>query len=311
MLCKECLASYVLATPGLPGCPLVPSGDCDDGELPQAAVLHALGSDQVFRHAYERYLNAIRLDAVEDFRREELARLARVEEEWRVAQEDALEQARLCVVEALTLGQSVPCPECKNPKRKDDACMHMSCECGARFCYVCGQLRAVECGCDSDSVYLQNNAGWGNFAQQERGEAEAHGALVEFHRLRMARFVRVAREQLITPEVWSQLEAAQSSLLTEVLEGRSIAWADVQQAEHPQMGRGAARGAVQSQEEAFVQRWRLHGPGAPYFPPEARPTHSSLQPSEGTLGEMNAAAAERPQQGRQRARRRVSGCRQS
>eukprot|EP00961_Rhodomonas_salina_P261907 3539836-Rhodomonas_salina.1 len=73
LLCHACLAAYVLAQPGLVGCALVPSGDCDDEELSQGAVLAAL---MPHAHAHARYLNAIRRAAVEDFRREELERCA-------------------------------------------------------------------------------------------------------------------------------------------------------------------------------------------------------------------------------------------
>jgi hypothetical protein len=55
----------------------------------------------------------------------------------------------------------------------------------------------------------------------------------------MAWLVRVARESL-SAEAWRALQAARPELLSNVLEGRSIAWEEVERAEYPQFGGGSA-----------------------------------------------------------------------
>ena len=77
---------------------------------------------------------------VEQYRKEEAAR-QRVEQEQQARRDSPAFQAQLCVTEALLIGQAIKCPGCKNPKRKDDACMHMDCDCGVHFCYACGADR--------------------------------------------------------------------------------------------------------------------------------------------------------------------------
>ena len=77
---------------------------------------------------------------VEQYRKEEAAR-QRVEKEQQARRDSPAFQAQLCVAEALLIGQAIKCPGCKNPKRKDDACMHMDCDCGVHFCYACGADR--------------------------------------------------------------------------------------------------------------------------------------------------------------------------
>ena len=53
------------------------------------------------------------------------------------------------VEHTLTDAQSVPCPTCGQPGIKDDACMHMQCSCGTRYCYVCGRNPGVRITPDS------------------------------------------------------------------------------------------------------------------------------------------------------------------
>lgn len=104
------------------------------------------------------------------------------------------------------------------------------------FCYVCGRdrypgvrgkgadyrpERKVDCGCDSMSYFLENQPGWGGFGVGD--ESAASGALVEFHRRRMAFFVRAAKES-VSGEVWGQFQRQHPAVLTDVIAGRSIAW---------------------------------------------------------------------------------------
>ena len=161
---------------------------CDDGALPEGLVLGKVSDE-----ARARFKNAIGRLAVDESRREESER-ERIEEEHATRQRDAEQKAQLCVSEALTMGQSVPCPGCRNPKRKDDACMHMSCDCGVHFCYACGAdrypgvrgtgpayraRRKVNCGCDTTSIYLQDQPGWSDWASSDRNESPAQGALYD------------------------------------------------------------------------------------------------------------------------------------
>lgn len=195
---------------------------------------------------------------MEQYRKEEAAR-QRVEEEQQARREHPAFLAQLCVAEALLIGQAIKCPGCKNPKRKDDACMHMDCDCGVHFCYACGADRypgvvgtgagyrpenKVSCGCDAASIYLQSQPGWSGFARG--GESAAAGALMEFHRRRMAYFVGVVK-RAIGPNVWGELREAFPDLLQDVLAGRSIQWDEVDAAEHPKFGTRAEPVLIQDE----------------------------------------------------------------
>ena len=98
--------------------------------------------------------------------------------------------------------------------------------------YVC-LISKVSCGCDATSIYLQTQPGWSGFARG--GESAAAGALIEFHRRRMAYFVGVVK-RAIRPDVWGELREAFPDLLHDVLAGRSIQWDEVDAAEHPKFG---------------------------------------------------------------------------
>ena len=63
----------------------------------------------------------------------------------------------------------------------------------------------VDCGCDRASIYLQQQPGWAGFADAGRSESAAHGALIEFHRRRMAYFVGVVK-RAVAPDVWRRLQ---------------------------------------------------------------------------------------------------------
>ncbi len=164
-------------------------------------------------------------------------------------------------------GQFVPCPGCREPKRKDDACVHMTCDdCGCHFCYVCGQDRypgvrgkgsdyteanRKDCGCDSDSSYLDKTKRGLN-AKRLPNETRGDAALVEFHRRRMASFVRVAQRK-IPAEVWRRLRDRHYDLLTNVIAGRSIDWDEISKARHVQTGNGHARARLRAEAQEFEQ----------------------------------------------------------
>ena len=279
-MCKDCLSGHVHnacenggsfeehegSPAGSIPCCLFPQ-DCDDGALSEGRVLAAVSDE-----ARDRFKKALGRLAVEQHKREESER-RRVEEEH-ARQTDAEEKARLCVGEALTVGQSVRCPGCGNPKRKDDACMHMTCDCGVHFCYVCGADRypgvrgtgagyrpenKVNCGCDTPSSYLQLHPGWSDWACPGRGESPGQGALYEFHRRRMAYFVAVVM-RLIKPDVWGRLRTRFPELLQDVLPGRSIRWDEVDAAEHPRFGYKVDLPLVRAEEQRLLLRVRDHFP---------------------------------------------------
>merc|ERR1711918_238018 len=101
--------------------------------------------------------------------------------------ENELAAARHLIVKALEHGQTVCCPTCATPWRKDDACMHMQCThvspsgiaCGTQFCYICGQHRGSdnrECqqsyNCGRHSCFLERNREFPD---------DNHDALTWFH----------------------------------------------------------------------------------------------------------------------------------
>lgn len=148
-------------------------------------------------------------------------------------------------------GLTVRCPKCEvGGGRKDDECMHMTCSsCQTQWCYVCGQA-TDKCqrnrGCDANSVYLHRQPGWGNFGRG--AETPAHGALIEFHRRKMAFLVRQAQAKLepeaSATDLWTRLRCAHPCLLDDVLEGRSITWEEVATAELPLFGARRQQAAV-------------------------------------------------------------------
>ena len=221
----------------------------------------------------EAYRTADNRLAVDRYR-QEVEERQRLQEAEEANARSPIHQALICVRDAITLGQSVKCPGCGNAKRKDDACMHMDCECGVHFCYCCGAdrypgvvgrgadyraERRVNCGCDATSIYLHNQPGWDKFAFADRGEDASHGALIEFHRRRMLYFVCVAKD-LIQPNHWEQLRVEDPLLLTDLLEGRSIEWEEVDAAEHPRFGTKSSLPILQEEEERFRGEWRRNPP---------------------------------------------------
>ena len=172
----------------------------------------------------------------------------------------------------LAAGATVLCPNCGMAVEKDDSCIHMdSCPCGAAFCYCCGRfsLRAGElisggqpqpqvddssgvlqlavdipgcprnpgggeAGCDSHSTYLETLPGWDCFALD--GESKGGGARNEFHRRRMAYFLRFVKE-CTAPDAWDQMVEENAELLEGMpTPGRRISWEEIDQASLPVIG---------------------------------------------------------------------------
>ncbi len=243
-------------------CTLFVSGGCSDGKIPETAIMSALSMHDAEGKVTRKYLTTMGRVAVEVYRKEEEERQAKIR-----AAQTAIKKAVLQVQEVLRCGQTVPCPGCKIPTQKNEECMHMTCgKCRVRYCYVCGINRyrvyaspggdpdastRVQCGCDSSSAFLERQPGWGNF---KRGtESPGEGALVEFHRCRMARFLRVVKARM-DAGLWEQLRRENPNLLADVIKGRSIAWEEIDTAEHAQFGRGTARDTLRTLEQELVDR---------------------------------------------------------
>jgi hypothetical protein len=215
----------------------------------------------------DRFWDAAGRAAVERNRQDEAAAAEAAEGRRRAAAAaaaagDPAEWARLAAAAAMTAGQSVACPRCGAPARKDERCMHMHCGCGANFCYVCGGDRGVAgpaCECDSPSPNLEMHPGWGGFGRADRGETPAAGALAEFHRRRVARLLRVAAEA-VGPEAWAALRRREPELLADVVDGRGVGWDELRAAEHPSCGPGRARSSWGPLEARLREEWALRPP---------------------------------------------------
>ena len=148
----------------------------------------------------------------------------------------ALAELRVQVVDALDRGGCIRCPRCGVRAVKDDACIHMSCVCGCRFCFLCVK---EDCprgggGCDEGGIHLETKAGWDEFALA--GELPAHGAQQEFYRRRQAFNVRAVME-VTDPNLWQKLRDIFPELLSNTPSaGRSIEWDSLASAEIPLFG---------------------------------------------------------------------------
>mmetsp|Transcript_30078 Transcript_30078/g.69380 ORF Transcript_30078/g.69380 Transcript_30078/m.69380 type:complete len:514 (+) Transcript_30078:180-1721(+) len=223
-------------------CPYFMDHTCDCHAIPEELLCTHLLSD-----TFRQWKVAIGRIAVEDADRER-RKATQAQEQ---AQDDRtyMQDIREAVEEALSLGGRLVCPQCHQRGEKDDACMHITCShCSCRWCYCCGRKRSDRssgmsrrgstwcAGCDARSPYLESNAGWENHAIQFLNESRGFGALHEFHRRRMAYFVRQVKEAL-TPQLWLEFRNFNESLLHDTpTRGRYILWEDVENATPPLFG---------------------------------------------------------------------------
>jgi hypothetical protein len=179
-----------------------------------------------------------------------MAALLREQEEAE-ARQGAVEEQRTplgnlrhAVLEALTKGGTVCCPQCKTKGEKDDQCMHIKCEsCNTEWCYCCGRPRGSngtrsmcsrQNGCDAMSPYLENQPGWDHFAIGD--ESPGQGALHEFHRRRIAYFLKQLKE-CTGATLWAELRLTYPDVLDDVpTAGRSVDWDAIDTAEIPTFG---------------------------------------------------------------------------
>ena len=78
------------------------------------------------------------------------------------------------------------------------------------------------------------------------GESAGAAALAEFHRQRMACFVREVKDAA-DPEVFEELRFREPELLAGVIDGRGIGWAALEEARHPLVGASRERPPTERQ----------------------------------------------------------------
>lgn len=217
---------------GLP-CPHFIQGACNCTEI-APSLLRRFVDDEAFRSWRQA---DVRLGMAESQRESDEAEARRQAVEEQLSPVENLRQA---VLEAFTKGGTVCCPECSAKGEKDDQCMHIRCQsCATDWCYCCGRKR--EDGgchgsnkCDAESCYLENSPGWDSFGLDE--ETQGQGALHEFHRRRVAYFLRHLKQNT-GDSLWTELRATYPDLLTGVpTEGRSIDWDSLDDAMFPVFG---------------------------------------------------------------------------
>ena len=235
---QERVRNGPVSTPGELPCPLFPAGECDCSSIPMTTLARVLSTDSIALRKYEeakRRLIQAQCDQEEE-------RTAQAQEEARNSSSSPLERLWQEVVDALGRGGYVACPECGQHNQKDDEhddCMHMRCSCGTRYCYCCGRPRSIchsdGTGCDATSAQLESYPGWGGFAIN--GESRAVGALHQFHKRRMAYFLRQVKATH-SPTLWEDLSQAYPDILdNKPTDGRSIQWEEIDSATAPLFGR--------------------------------------------------------------------------
>jgi hypothetical protein len=187
------------------------------------------------------------------------------EQREQVGPEDRkLAELREQVIDALTRGGTMRCPQCGKLANKDDACIHIdSCDCGSSWCYLCGKERS-ECprgagrgGCDEQGYYLQHFEGWKNFAIAANGESAAAGAQFEFLRRRQAFMVKTVmwRADSADPTLWPKLREKEPALLSDTpTPGRNIDWDSLGEADMPLFGGNLRRERERPDPEAARRR---------------------------------------------------------
>lgn len=188
------------------------------------------------------------------------------------------------VREALTLGGSVACPNCNYRGEKDGACMHITCQnCRCNWCYCCGRHRnndgtANRCsGCDSRALYIQDHQGWGNF-QQETSETPGFGALHEFHRRRMAYFLRRLMKGLPNAP-WDEFWAEHGDILSQVpTPNRCITLQDIETAKPPVFAPSTKKSiAWRKDTDAIIERLPQHHADPKVLLPAPQANEQSIQ----------------------------------
>jgi hypothetical protein len=234
---RELSRNGIISSPGCLPCPHFLSGGCSCDAIKPSVIRHCV-NDELF----DLWRQAdIRVG---------MARLELEQEKTKAHERDIQEQfteignLKHSVIEALTRGVTVCCPQCKTKGEKDDKCMHIRCQsCDSEWCYCCGRRRGSngtrdicsrEHGCDSTSPFLESQPGWENFSLKHENPGE--GALHEFHRRRMAYFLKQVK-QTTDSSLWAELRTEFPTLLIDTpTAGRKIDWDEIDNAEIPTFG---------------------------------------------------------------------------
>jgi len=219
-------------------CYLFLTNECDCACIPKPTLARVLSTDPIALEAYESAKR--RLIHAQHDREQAEAEAAEAKMKQESSAVDKLQQV---VVEAMSQGGYVPCPSCGHHIQKKNACMHMKCPCGTRYCYCCGRQRGdgpSNCrsdgtGCDYPSVYMENHPGWSEYSLNGNETAQM-GALHEFHRQRMAYFLRQVKSNY-SAQLWEQLRQEHPDLLEGApTDGRRIDWNEIDTARPPLFG---------------------------------------------------------------------------
>jgi len=221
-----------------------------------------------------------------------------------------VEEIRMAVEGALSMGGHLKCPNCNYRGEKDDACMHISCGiCSCDWCYCCGHPRASfefsdsedeeesdnvsdseedassddeelfqpdsdgdeenerngenredrnndninennneynnrnrrnrsnYCpSCDDEYLNMESYEGWDEFAV-DGDESDGFSALHEFHRRRMAYFLKLVKG-VVPDGDWAEFRRAYPDILEDTpTPGRRICWDEIGSAEPPLFGK--------------------------------------------------------------------------
>lgn len=231
----------IVSAPGELPCFLFLTGECDCPSIPRTMLAQILSTDEIALEAWESAKRRLHQAQHEQERQEtDAAQTQRAQEATPV------DRLKLLVEDVLNRGGYVACPSCGQHGQKNDACMHMTCPaCQTRFCYCCGRQRdnaggprhcaSNGSGCDYPSPYLENHPGWNGFAKDN--ESAGTGALNEFHRRRMAYFLRQVKTNQTT-ELWEAFQQENSTILQDKpTDGRCIQWNEIDVATAPTFNR--------------------------------------------------------------------------
>ena len=117
------------------------------------------------------------------------------------------------------------CPRCHSIIQISEGCRHMTCRCGANFCYVCGSEYS-RCRCTDDDHRRLLRAAQGRIAQernaQVRVEERRHARAEEGWRLRITREEEAAIQAAIEASAEQERQEIEQQLLEERRQAQQI-----------------------------------------------------------------------------------------
>ena len=189
-------------------------------------------------------------------------------EKLRLARLPVTDKVAMKVNLAVTEGQIVRCPSCDVGIEKESGCMHMDCVCGTKFCYACGcdryknyppnkafvsHVNKVPCACDYSSCFIRTI----------NGRYIPGDVAVEFHRLKVARFLRLVKQQ-VGYVAWESFRKKNPERFRNVIKGKDIAWIEINLARFPTVFpdngdahmRAKSVASIANMEESFMEKVR-------------------------------------------------------